>query len=114
MGEKSIVLSGVFFFLFFDSLFGYSFIYFVFNSLLCHLFLSSQSICRFFVAWDVLQVVRRFHKVSALAAQKNVLRRNKDLFYYKISKASVQSVCIFCTLNLIMYIETSRSLLFKH
>ena len=95
MGEKSIVLSGVFFFLFFDSLFGYSFIYFVFNSLLCHLFLSSQSICRFFVAWDVFLVVRRFHKVSALAAQKNVLRRNKDLFYYKISKDGLFSPFVY-------------------
>ena len=69
MGEKSIVLSGDFFVLFFDSLFGYSFLSFVLNSFLCHLFLSSECICRFFVAWDVLLVVRRFHKVSALAAQ---------------------------------------------
>ena len=47
MGEKSIVLSGVFFFLFFDSLFGYSFIYFVFNSLLINViffFLLSLSV----------------------------------------------------------------------
>ena len=60
MGEKSIVLSGDFFFLFFYSFFGYSFIYLVINSLLCHLFHSSHSTCKFFVALDVLLVVKTF------------------------------------------------------
>ena len=60
MGEKSIVLSGDFFFLFFYSFFGYSFIYLVFNSSLCYLFHSSHSTCKFFVALDVLLVVRTF------------------------------------------------------
>ena len=69
MGEKSIVLPGDFFFLFFYSFFGYSFIYLVLNSFLCQLFHSSHSTCRFVVALDVLLVVKRFHKVSALAAQ---------------------------------------------
>ena len=60
MGEKSIVLSGDFVFLFFYSFFGYSFIYLGINSFLSHLFHSSHSTCRFFVALDALLVVRTF------------------------------------------------------
>ena len=67
MGEKSIVLSGDLFLLFFYSslvIHLFSFIYFVFNSFLCHLFHSSHSTCRFFVALDVLLVVRTFITVG--------------------------------------------------